>query len=217
MHDPTAAIAGGEKETGRVEAFSDGVFAIAITLLVLDIKVPRHETLGGVPLQRALLAQWPVFLAWATSFATILVMWVNHHLMFGRIKRINHPFLFLNGLLLFLVTFIPFPTSLVAEYIDAPHPADARTAGLVFSGSYLLIAVAYNLVWNYAARGGRLIDSRIPEARVRELTREYLMGFPGYGLAFLLAFVSVPASVLVCMLLALYFAFAGSIARLFGA
>ena len=91
----------GEKETGRVEAFSDGVFAIAITLLILELKIPKGAS-GKLP--GLLVRQWPTFLAYLTSFATILVMWVNHHKLFTHIRRTTGAFLFLNGLLLLFVT-----------------------------------------------------------------------------------------------------------------
>jgi uncharacterized membrane protein len=200
-----------EKETGRVEAFSDGVFAIAITLLVLDLKVPRDAELHG-SLAEALLRQWPIFLAYLTSFATILVMWVNHHVMFSRIRRVDSPFLFLNGLLLLLVTFVPFPTSLVAEYFRASG-APARTAGLVFSGTYVLIAVAFNLLWRYASTGHHLLDPHVPPERVREITRKYAPGIPLYLVAVALALVSVPASIGLCLAMAVFFAFTGSLPK----
>lgn len=200
-----------EKETGRVEAFSDGVFAIAITLLVLDLKVPRDAELHG-SLAAALLRQWPIFLAYLTSFATILVMWVNHHVMFGRIRRVDSPFLFLNGLLLLFVTFVPFPTSLVAEYFRASGPS-ARTAGLVFSGTYVLIAVAYNLLWRYASAGKNLLDPHVSEERVREITRKYAPGIPLYLVAVVLALFSVTASIALCLAMAVFFAFTGSLPK----
>src|SRR5713101_3913707 len=105
-----------EKETGRIEAFSDGVFAIAVTLLVLDLKVPHRDSVNS-GLMNILVKQWPSFLAYLISFATILIMWVNHHNLFNKVKRTDTPFMFLNGFLLFLITFVPFPTGLLAEYI----------------------------------------------------------------------------------------------------
>src|SRR5437016_4584705 len=89
-----------EKETGRVEAFSDGVFSIALTLLILDIKVPQADQLKGASLLDVLLEQWPLYLAFVTSFVSILIMWTNHHNMFKYIKRTDSNFLLLNGLLL---------------------------------------------------------------------------------------------------------------------
>jgi uncharacterized membrane protein len=197
-----------EKTTGRVEAFSDGVFAIAITLIVLDLKVPRTTDLGSVPLAAALARQWPSFLAYLTSFATILVMWVNHHILFTRIRRVDQPFLFINGFLLLLVTFVPFPTSLVAEHFRSGGEP-ARTAGLVYAGTYVLLAVAFNGLWRYSASGHRLLDRHLPRERIEEIDRQYAPGIPLYLAAFGLAFVSVAASVGLCMALALWFAFTG--------
>src|SRR5438093_6711013 len=112
--------------TQRVEAFSDGVFAIAVTLLVLDVRVPR-----GLPqttrLTDALLANWPSYFAFLTSFATIGIMWVNHHRLFVCIARADHGLLIWTGLLLLGITFVPFLTALIVEYIG--HPAD-RTAAM---------------------------------------------------------------------------------------
>ncbi len=203
-----------EKETGRLEAFSDGVFAIAITLLVLDIKVPKLSELSGSGgLLATLLKQWPMFLAYLTSFATILVMWVNHHKLFNHIRRTNDTFLFLNGLLLLFVTFVPFPTALVSAYLR--HP-EARTAAAVYAGTYEAIAIAFNLLWNYASAGRRLLDPRANLDKVRAITRQYRVGPISYLVAFVLAFVSVPASLGLCLLLALFFAFTGLLS-LFGA
>src|SRR5690349_4976311 len=113
---------GREKETGRLESFSDGVFAVAITLLVIDLKVPQVDVNAASPsleLARALLKQWPSYLTFVTSFATILIMWVNHHNLFKLIQRTDTHFLFINGLLLLLVTSVPFPTALVSQYLTS--------------------------------------------------------------------------------------------------
>src|SRR5436853_5857336 len=113
-----------EKETGRIEAFSDGVFAVAITLLVFDLQVPPPgETPSVATLGIALLNKWPFYLAFITSFATILIMWASHHSIFKLVYRSNTPFLVANGFLLLLVTAVPFPTSLVAEYLTTPAAA----------------------------------------------------------------------------------------------
>src|SRR5215470_6498178 len=143
-----------DKETGRLEAFTDGVFAVAITILVLDLKVPKPAELGAGPgllgthgLAGALLAQWPTFLAYLTSFLTILVMWVNHHILFNLIRRTDHLFLYLNGMLLLFVTFEPYATALVAAFLDRP---EASTAAAVYSLNFLAIAIVYNLLWRHA-------------------------------------------------------------------
>jgi uncharacterized membrane protein len=114
--------------------------------------VPSELPAGG--LGRALLALWPHYLAFVTSFAIILDMWVNHHRIFTLVRRSDHVFLYWNGLLLLLITFLPFPTTLLAEYML--HP-ETRVAGAVFTGSVLAIALMFKGLWRYAAREGRLL------------------------------------------------------------
>jgi uncharacterized membrane protein len=207
-----AKVRADETETARLEAFSDGVFAVAITLLVLDLKVPKvAEVAGRGGLLAALLGQWPAFLAYVTSFLTILVMWVNHHTLFTHIRRSNHPFLYLNGMLLLLVSCVPFTTSLLAEHIRAPEAS--RTAAAVYAGNFVLLAVVFNLLWRYASRGNRLLAPDASAAAVAAITRQYGFGPPLYLLAFALAFVSVPASVGICMALAAFFTLTGVFIR----
>ncbi|HZT43183.1 MAG TPA: TMEM175 family protein [Chthonomonadaceae bacterium] len=193
-----------EKETGRIEAFSDGVFAVAITLLVLDIKVPHASDLGPTTtLAHALLQEWPQFLAYVTSFATILIMWMNHHKLFNQIRRTDHWFLLWNGLLLLWVTLVPFPTALVAEFI---HRKDASFAAAIYSGTFILISIFFNLVWRYAAHNNRLLKADKDDRFIRITNRQYVFGPIIYLIAFALAFVNVTASVTACMLLAVFFA-----------
>jgi TMEM175 potassium channel family protein len=196
------------KATGRVEAFSDGVFAIAMTLLVLDLKVPVPAVLGNRPLGPALARQWPTFLAYLASFATILVMWVNHHRMLDHLRRSDGTFLFLNGLLLLFVTFVPFPTSLVSGYLLLPQ---AKTAAAIYAGTYVLLSIAFNLLWSYATAGGRLLWPDADLARVNAMTRQYRTGPALYVAALLLAFWSAPASFGLCLLFAVYWAFSGAL------
>lgn len=193
------------KETARIEAFSDGVFAIAITLLILDIKVPRALE-GSARLLPTLINQWPAYLAFITSFATIGIMWINHHHLFTLIKRSDQLLLVLNGLLLLGVTFVPFPTALLAEYIQS---RDGQLAAMVYSGSFFVIAIVFNLLWWHAASEDRLLDQQADPQAVRTITRRYAVGPLLYGVAFVLALVSVPASVGMNLLLAVFFAIPG--------
>jgi uncharacterized membrane protein len=186
------------KETGRVEAFSDGVFAIAITLLVLELKVPHLEDGGGNGrLAAALVRQWPSYLGFVTSFATILIMWVNHHRMFSFIRRADAPFLYANGLLLFVVTLVPFPTAILAEYFEKPG---ATTAGLVYGGTFVLGSIAYTVLWRTAiGRGGRLLRAGVSEEHLAQLTRSYRWGLPMYALATLAALISPHLTIVICL------------------
>jgi uncharacterized membrane protein len=208
---PAPPETAGEKETGRVEAFSDGVFAIAITLLVLDLKVPKSSDLAGSGgLIPVLLRQWPMFAAYLTSFATILVMWVNHHKLFTFIRRTNGAFLFLNGLLLLFVTFVPFPTALVSEHLRG---AQAPIAAAIYTATYFGIAIVFNVLWRYASGGMRLLGPRVDPGKVRAVTRDYSFGPVLYLAAFLFSFVSVAASLAICVGLAVFFAVTGSLER----
>ena len=190
------------QETGRIEAFSDGVFAIAITLLILDMKVPRGIQRPD-ELARALVAEWPSYFAYLTSFATIGVMWMNHHRLFTLIRRADHLLIVLNTLLLLGVSVVPFPTSLLAEYLG--HPGGALAA-MVYSGTYVVIAVFFNSLWHYAAGGMRLLGDDVDARAVMAQTRQYAFGPVFYLVAFGLAFVNVGASVALNLALALFFA-----------
>ena len=188
-----------------MEAFSDGVFAVAITLLVLDIHVPPLDRLPPGGLGPALLALWPTLLAYVTSFATILITWLNHDRLFEQIRRKDHGLLLLNGLLLMVITLFPFPTALLAEYLTHPG-VDARVAAAVYSAFSLVMAVCFNLLWRHASNEGRLLADDHDRRKVRRITEQYRFGPLLYLAALGLAFVSVPASVLVNLLLALFFA-----------
>ena len=189
------------KETGRIEAFSDGVFAFAITLLVLYLKDPALS--GGGSLLQGLVSQWPTFFAFVTSFMTILIMWVGHHEMFTYIVRADRQFMFLNGFLLFFVTLTPFTTSLVADHITS---SDSGTAAVVYSGSFLLLATAWNLIWRYASGPHRLIAEHITAAQVKAFTRNFYVGPVFYTVALLVALVSGIASVVLILGVAVFYA-----------
>ncbi|HET7095346.1 MAG TPA: TMEM175 family protein, partial [Thermomicrobiales bacterium] len=143
------------RETNRLEAFSDGVIAIAITLLVLELRAPELPEASPAALWRALGDLWPAYVGYVISFATIGILWANHRTIFEVIDRVDHELVLTNLLLLFCIGVIPFPTSLVADYLGRPAE---RTAVLVYSGWFLLTALSFNLVWRAAARDGRLLD-----------------------------------------------------------
>jgi uncharacterized membrane protein len=144
------------------------------------------------------------------SFLTILIMWINHHTLFRHIARTDHAFLTLNGLLLLGVTVVPFPTALLAEYVRS---GDASVAAAFYAGLFTLIALVFNLLWRYAAQKRRLLAEDADAQAVADITRSYRFGPLVYFIAFLLAFVSVPASVTLCMLLALFFALPARVTR----
>ncbi|WP_024297610.1 TMEM175 family protein [Methylomicrobium lacus] len=196
-----------EKETGRIEGFSDHVFAIAMTLLVIEIKIPSHELVAAKGLAQSLAALWPSYLAFLTSFFTILVIWVHHHWIFGLIRRIDHPFLYCNGLLLLFVAFVPFPTALIAEY--SLHP-DAKVAANLYTGTFLAISLTFDMLWRYASK--RLLSTnstRVKKDEAAQITKQYRFGPLLYFAIFGLSFVSETLSLALCLMLALLFALGG--------
>jgi len=171
-------------DTARLETFADGVMAIAITLLILEVKIPHTEE----SLTTALAAQWPSYAGYVVSFLTIGIIWVNHHQMFKLIGHVTHGFLMLNVIFLMTIAFLPFPTALVADYIKVP---DARTAATVVYGlNMVAVAVMFNVVWRSASRGGRLLISGVDHAGIDRISKSYLGGPIAYTIATLVALVS---------------------------
>jgi uncharacterized membrane protein len=194
-----------EKDTRRTEAFSDGVFAIAITLLALEIRVPTHEeTEAAGSLLRALLNHWPSYFAFFTSFLIILIMWVNHHRLFKMFRHTDHIFLLLNGLLLMGISLVPFTSALWAEYIDDEH--DAQVATIVYAAVFVLTAVFFNALWRYASYKRRLIDPGVPQEWVDAVSRAYRFGPLFYAAAGLLSLVHVALGAGLILALAIFFA-----------
>jgi uncharacterized membrane protein len=186
-------------DTTRLEAFSDGVIAIAITLLVLEIRVPE-EAESASALWEALRDLWPAYLGYLISFATIGIMWANHHTIFRLISRTSHYLILTNLLFLLCLAFLPFPTALLTHTLG--H-FDERVGIIVYSGAFLVTALAYNLLWWYAAsRANTLMPDASPEA-VQSITRRFRLGPPAYGLAFALAFINTTASLIVLAAIAL--------------
>jgi uncharacterized membrane protein len=185
-------------ETARVEAFSDGVFAIAITLLILDVHVPPASS-GH--LASALARQWPTYVAFLISFAFIGIMWVNHHRLFNHIRRCDNTLMFLNLLLLLGVTVVPFPTALLAAHYSA---GDRTMAVAVFNGTYLVIAIFFNLLWFHAVKSDLLDPAAIESAG--GISRRYGIGPISYLICLGLTWISVPASLALNVALAVFFA-----------
>lgn len=167
--------------TARVEAFSDGVFAIAVTLLILEIRVPPAA--GEHGLWAGLVALWPSYIAFVLSFFVILVMWVNHHELIRLVRAVGYPFLFANGLLLLTVTFVPFPTAVLAEHLAT---ADAPAAAAFYCGTFIVNALAWGLVFLTIVRG-RLYRSDVDAATIERIRRAYVAGPIVYIVATLVA------------------------------
>src|SRR5690242_7479188 len=200
-----------------MEAFSDGVFAFAMTLLVLGLRDPTMDSSGsplqGLSLLQGLFGEWPAFLAFGISFTTILVNWMNHHNLFTYVRRIDGPFMLLNGLLLLATTLIPFTTSLIADHILL---VDSGTAAEVYSGTFLLVALAWNLLWQYTIRHPGILASSVSDAEMRTTTRQFLFGPILYVVAFIAAFFSGIASLGINLVVLAMFAFFAAITKIGG-
>lgn len=192
-----------EKDTGRVEAFSDGVFAVAITLLVFSITTPH---VGDGKLLHALLHQWPAYASYAVSFLTVGIIWMNHHDMFVHIARTDRPLLVINLLLLMAVAFIPFPTSLLSQYIDHGG-ADARAAAFLYAATMTVMAIAFFGVWSYVVLRGLLHTARIDPVRARSTIPRWGVGLLVYAVAMGLALVSPKLDLALFAIIAIFYAF----------
>lgn len=186
-------------DAARLEAFSDGVLAIAITLLILDVRVEQEP---GQSLAAALRHALPQIAAYGASFMQIGIIWVNHHALFRVVARIDQLVLLLNLMLLGSVSFLPLPTRLLAEHLGEP---DARTALLLYGGTLSFSAVAYNLIWWRVRRAGLLIDG-ISLEFLRDVTTRYLLGLGAYLTATAVSAISPAAALVLTVLLALAFA-----------
>jgi uncharacterized membrane protein len=178
--------------TSRLEAFSDGVFAIAATLLVLDLHVPDAD----VGLAQGLLRQWPAYIAYLTSFLTIGIMWVNHHEMFRHVTEVDRTLMFENLLLLMVVSLTPFPTSVLGRYAMADQ--DAHVAAAFYGLVMVAMGLAFTLLWRRVTRGRR------------GLRREGLLfsaGLSVYVLAIGVSFLSAPLAMLLYLLMAVFYVF----------
>ncbi|MGW0878081.1 TMEM175 family protein [Streptomyces sp. NPDC002671] len=190
-------------ESGRVEAFSDGVFAIAITLLILEIKVPKVGEHGG--LWHALGGQWPSYAAYVVSFLVIGIMWVNHHQVFSYVARVDRTLMFLNLALLMVVAAIPWPTAMLAEYLREDTASHAAAA--VYSLVMVAMALAFQALWWHLTRTGRLFDARVDATAARRTRVRFALGSLAYPVTVGLAFVSAPLTLAAHGLLALYYGF----------
>jgi uncharacterized membrane protein len=171
--------------TRRIEAFSDGVFAIAITLLILEMKVPHLDHGAGTDqafdLSAALLHLWPSYFAYIFSFVMIGIYWANHHYIFRLYQKSDHAFILLNLFFLMCISFLPFPTAVLAAYItDARQQGPAIT---FYALGLFLPALAWLLVWLYASRGYRLLDGALDQRFVSHLTRQYIVSNALYLIA----------------------------------
>jgi uncharacterized membrane protein len=162
--------------SARLETFADGVFAIAATLLILNVEVPD---LGEHSLAYELTKLWPAYIGYAVSFLTIGIIWVNHHTVMGQLRGIDRTFLFINVFFLLCIAFIPFPTRLLATYVRTDN---GEAAAFAYGVTLTATAAFFNLMWRYAiGGGGRLLRPDADRRVVDGITRSYRPGVPMYA------------------------------------
>ena len=186
----------------RVEAVSDGVFAIAITLLVLTISAPDSSTYGN--LGHELVKRWPGLAAYVVSFAVIGIMWFNHHSIFAHFEHIDRPFFYFNLLLLMTVAFLPYPTGVLGEALGKGQ--GERTAAVFYSITMTINGFAWTALWLYASSGRRLLNEAFPEGQRRSATIAFSSGAFVYVLTVAVAFISASACLAFHAVLAVYYA-----------
>jgi uncharacterized membrane protein len=191
-------------ETGRVEAFSDGVFAIAITLLILAVGIEQGIAHGTV--RHQLLHLWPAYIAYAVSFLTVGIMWVNHHQIFRHFVRVDRTLLLLNILLLMCISFTPFPTRVVAQH--ATNDTDRTASAVLYGLTMTITAICFFAVWYYGSR--RLLRPDTDMREVSGITRSYLPGAPTYAFATAIAFVNSVVSLIMFGAIAIFYAISSS-------
>ncbi|AKB27050.1 Integral membrane protein [Methanosarcina siciliae T4/M] len=190
-------------KTNRLEAFSDGVFAIAATLLVLEISVPP----SGSELGRELLTLWPSYLAYVTSFIVIGNIWINHHTMFDHIVRADHTLLLLNTIHLMFIAFIPFPTAVLSQ---ALHNGTKESIATSFYGGTLAVTgILVNFMWHHAAHEHLLLGKDISHEQVKWNTRRFLVGPVGYGIGVIVSLLAPWVALTIYIVLNLFFLWPG--------
>lgn len=188
-------------DTDRLEMFSDGVFAIVITLLVLEVKVPEiANSVTSFEFVHELGQLWPKLYAFVLSFALIYIIWMNHHQTFNMIVKSNRTLMLLNGLILFFTVLVPFPTALVGEYPFQP------LAGVIYGAVMAFLAISHLILYQYATKK-KLIDESIPQEVVERGFKRTLVGPIFYTIGAVCALIFLPASYIMYILIAIYYLF----------
>lgn len=190
MAEPTTGPVG----RGRLEAFSDGVFSIVITLLVLDLRLPEGDVDSAGYLAWRILALWPQVFGYVLSFLIVGIFWVAHHFIFHHIRRVDRPLLWMNIFFLMALAFLPFPTTLISRHWDLA-PSVWAYGGTLCAANLLL-----NVMWRYATRGGRLVDPGLSPELVRDVNRRSLRAVWVYVAAMVVAAWSPPAGLAIFLI-----------------
>jgi len=192
------AQAESSESTGRVEAFSDGIFGVAITLLSLEIGIDEYANATNANLFSNILELWPKYFAYFNSFATVLLMWLAHHQLFKLIKKTSTSMILANGLLLLIIALVPFPTKTVGQFIGT----EAKNVAVEFyTGYFLLVNFAYMLLWKIAsAKTKGLLHSFANSELIASVNKSILVGvlinLTCFGLSFISPWLGIAANII---------------------
>jgi uncharacterized membrane protein len=186
---------------GRLEAFSDGVFAIAVTLLILNVQLPTNDPSR---LADDLIGLWPKYATYAASFITIGIMWLNHHALFSRVSGIDRPLVLLNLLLLMIVAFVPFPTQVLGTHLG---DKGAQPAALFYALSAIAIAVGFSAVYLYVAKHPELIERSFRGTDFMAAVPWFSAGLGAYAVAAVASFFNAAVVIAIVAGTAIYYAF----------
>lgn len=176
-----------QKETARVETFSDGVFCIAVTLLSIEIGVEINHDFSNSDLAAALLHKWPICLAYVISFINVLLAWMGHHGLFKYLRSTNTAVMITNGLLLMLVALVPFPTKTLGEYLLS---GAFKTAVIFYTAYFVLVSLSFRLLWYAASRSKKLLVADITDEQIKQMTKNENIGLISNTIILLIAFFS---------------------------
>lgn len=190
-----------EKETSRIEAFSDGVFCVGITLLAIEIGVQVDQHATNIGLFRSLLQLWPLCLAYFISFVNVLLAWIGHHGLFKNFRDTDNFVMVSNGLLLMLIALAPFPTKTLGLFLQT---GAFKTAVVFYTGYFVLISLAYRLLWYAASRKRSLLVRGIKEEKIKAITRSENIGLICNSVIMCVAFVSPWAALALSFVMWIY-------------
>ena len=174
-----------QKETLRIETFSDGVFCIAVTLLSIEIGVELHGAVTNKELGHALLSKWPIYLAYVISFINVLLAWIGHHSLFKMLYKSDNSIMITNGLLLMLVALVPFPTKTLGEFLLT---GGFGAATIFYTGYFVLISLAFRLLWHAASRKPGILLNDVTVSQIKQTTRNENIGLVCNAIIFVVAF-----------------------------
>lgn len=176
-----------QNETLRIETFSDGVFCIAVTLLSIEIGVEIHGEITNAGLRHALIAKWPICLAYVISFINVLLAWIGHHGLFKMFRKTDNSVMITNGMLLMLVALVPFPTKTLGEFLLTNA---LQTAVIFYTAYFVLVSLAFRLLWYVANRNKDLLVHDITAKQIKQTTRNENIGLVCNSIILGVAFIN---------------------------